>query len=167
MKDTTEKTSSATARELLRHTVATLAYRAGKVIGGAPENFAEFSAGEKTRTPGQLLAHMGDLFDWALSLAKGTHEWHDSPSLAWHQGAQRFFAALQAFDGYLASDAHLGFPAERLFQGPVADALTHVGQIAMLRRLAAAPVKGENYFHADIVAGRVGARQSPPAKEFN
>lgn len=166
MEDATEKTSSATALDLLRHTVATLAYRAGKVLRGAPEHFSEFRAGEKTRTPGQILAHMGDLFDWALSLAKGKHEWHDSPPLAWDQGTQRFFAALQTFDDYLASGAPLGFSAEKLFQGPVADALTHVGQIAMLRRLAGAPIKGENYFRADIVTGRAGARQSLPATEF-
>jgi hypothetical protein len=79
----------------------------------------------------------------------------------------RFFAALKEFDSYLASQAPLGFPSEKLFQGPVADALTHVGQIAILRRLAGAPVRGENYFKADITAGRVGAEQSGPRVEFD
>jgi len=155
------------ARQLLRHTVATLAYRAAKALHGAPPSFAEFRAGETSRTPGKILAHLGDLFDWALSLAKGKHEWRESPILDWDSGAVRFFAALGAFDAYLASNKRLGFPVEKLFQGPVADALTHVGQIAMLRRLAGAPVKGENYFRAEIVAGRVGPEQAPPAFEFD
>jgi hypothetical protein len=146
--------------------VATLAYRGGKAIRGAPDEFAEFRPAEKTRTPGEILAHLGDLFDWALSMAKGKQEWHDSPPLAWDAGAKRFFVSLQAFDDYLASDAELGISAEQLMQGPVADALTHVGQIAMLRRIQGSPIRAENYCQADIVAGRVGAEQTPPKREF-
>jgi len=155
------------SRQLLRHTVATLAYRGGKTLRGAPNGFAEFRASQTTRTPGQILAHLSDLLDWALALAKGRHEWHDSPALPWEEGAGRFFAALEALDAYLASDLPLLLPAEKLFQGPVADALTHVGQVAMLRRLAGAPVRGESYFRADIVAGRVGPEQTAPAREFD
>jgi hypothetical protein len=155
------------ARQLLRHAVATLAYRAGKAFRRAPESFADFRIGEKTRTPAQIVAHLGDLFDWALSLARGKHHWRESPVLSWDSGIERFFAALGAFDDHLASRKPLGFPPEKLFQGPVADALTHVGQISMLRRLAGSPVKGENYFRAEILAGRVGPDQSPPAFEFD
>lgn len=154
------------ARPLLRHTVATLAYRGGKTLRGAPEGFDAFRVSEESRTPGKILAHLGDLLDWALSMAKGKQEWHDSPPLPWEQGTGRFFAALEALDAYLASDAPLLTPAERLFQGPIADALTHVGQIAMMRRLAGSPVRGENYFRADIVTGRVGPEQSPPVREI-
>lgn len=153
-------------RELLRHTLATLAYRGGKAVRGAPADFAEFRAGPQTRTPGQILAHIGDLLDWALWLARGEHRWQNSEALAWDAGVERFFVALAALDAYLASEAPLGRPAELLFQGPVADALTHVGQITMLRRLAASPVRGENYAKADIVAGRVGAEQAAPRVEF-
>ncbi len=156
----------ADTREFLRHTLATLAYRGGKALRGAPPDFGEFRIGEQTRTPSEILAHMGDLLDWALSLAKGTHVWRDSPPGPWASDVQRFFEALARFDGYLASDGPLGFPAEQLFQGPIADALTHVGQIAMLRRLAGCPVRGENYFKAEIVAGRVGDDQSAPRREF-
>ncbi|HEV2297974.1 MAG TPA: hypothetical protein VGR72_05610 [Candidatus Acidoferrales bacterium] len=155
------------ACQLLRHTVATLAYRAAKALHGAPEAFAEFRASEKTRTPAQIVAHLGDLFDWALSLAKGKHEWHESEPLDWDTGVECFFASLGAFDNYLASDKRLGCPVEKLFQGPVADALTHVGQLAILRRLAGSPIKGENYFRAEIVAGRVGPDQVMPAFEFD
>lgn len=155
------------ARELLRHTVATVAYRGGKAVRGAPASFAGFKAGESTRTPAQILAHVGDLFDWALSIARGKQAWNDSTPLPWDREVARFFAALRAFDDYLASDAPLGAPAGQLFQGPVADALNHVGQINMLRRLAGSPVKGENYFKADIAAGRVGPEQSAPRREFD
>ena len=154
-------------RELLRHMLATLAYRGGKALRGAPEGFAEFRAGDKTRTPGQILAHVGDLLDWALSLAKGAQKWHNSSVLAWQDGTDRFFTAVSALDKFLASDASLGIPAGQLFQGPIADAFTHVGQISMLRRLAGAPVRGENYLRADIAVGRVGSQQSAPKQEFD
>ena len=152
---------------LLRHTLATLAYRGGKALRGAPAEFAEFRAGGTTRTPAQILAHIGDLLDWALSLAEGKEAWHDSPPLAWEQGTARFFAALEAFDQRLSSEAPLACSVEGLFQGPIADSLTHVGQIAMLRRLAGCPVRGENYFKAEIAAGRVGPEQAKPKFEFD
>ena len=153
-------------RTLLRHTLATLAYRGGKAIRDAPSGFAEFRVAETSRTPGQILAHIGDLLDWGLSLAEGAQRWQDSTPLPWSEESQRFFDALKKFDARLADSAPLACPAEKLFQGPVADSLTHVGQIAMLRRIAGAPIKGENYHKADIVAGRVGAEQSPPKREF-
>ncbi|MGC2696661.1 MAG: hypothetical protein WA738_12820 [Candidatus Angelobacter sp.] len=154
------------SRELLRHTLATLAYRAGKALRGAPESFADFSSGEKGRTPAHILAHMGDLFDWALSIAKGKQEWHDSAPLPWPKEVERFFKTLQAFDNFLASDAPLAASPEKLFQGPVADALTHTGQLTMLRRMAGCAIRGENYYRAEIAAGRVGPDQAAPAREF-
>jgi hypothetical protein len=154
------------ARQLLRHTVATLAYRAGKAIGGVPENFANSSSGEKGRTPAQILAHMGDLMDWALSIAKGKQEWHDSTPLPWSEESARFHKALQALDDYLASSEPLAVPPGKLFQGAIADALTHTGQINMLRRMAGCPIRGENYYRAEIVAGRVGPDQAAPKAEF-
>jgi hypothetical protein len=154
-------------RELLRHTVATVAYRGGKTLRDAPEGFASFRVGESTRTPAEVLAHVGDLFEWALSLAEGAQRWHDSTPRTWEGEVDRFFETLGRFDVYLASEAPLACPAEQLFQGPVADALTHVGQLAMLRRLAGARVRGENYFKADIVAGRVGPEQAPARREFD
>ena len=153
-------------RELLRHTLATLAYRGGKAVRNAPDGFAEFQAGKGVRTPGQILAHLGDLFDWALSIAMGQQKWHDSKPLPWEQEVERFFVALKKFDDFLASSEPVHAPLEKLFQGPVADALTHVGQIGILRRLANAPVKGENYYAAEIEAGRVGADQAAPKREF-
>lgn len=153
-------------REFLRHTVATLAYRGAKVLRGAPAGFASFRAGEGTRSPGEIVAHLGDLLDWALSIARGEQEWKDSPALDGEAGAARFFESLGRFDAHLASSAPLADSAEKLFQGPVADALAHVGQIAMLRRLAGSPIRGENYHRADIVAGRLGPGQAAARREF-
>jgi len=154
-------------RQMLRHTIATLAYRGGRSLRGAPAPFADFRAESTARTPAEILSHIGDLLDWALSLAQGKQAWHSSDSLPWEQGKTRFFAALESLDGYLASDAPLGATPEKLFQGPIADALTHVGQISMLRRLAGFPVRAENFLQADIHAGRVGADQTPPRREFD
>jgi hypothetical protein len=154
------------SRQTLRHTVATLAYRAGKTLRGAPESFADYGTGDKGRTPLAILTHMADLFDWALTAAKGKQEWRESKPLPWAQETERFFKSLKAFDDYLASDLPMGSPVEKLLQGPVADALTHAGQLAMLRRMAGCPMRSENYFQADIVAGRVGAEQAPPRREF-
>ena len=154
-------------REFLRHTVATLAYRGGKAIANAPDAFADFKVNEMTRTPGKILAHVCDLLDWALGMAQGDFSWKEAPDFTWAERSQQFFAKLVAFDNFLASDKELQVPVEKLFQGPVADALTHVGQIALLRRMADAPIRGENYFKAEIAAGRVGADQSTKRVEFD
>jgi hypothetical protein len=158
--------SGGDAIALLRHAVATVAYRGGKAVRGAPASFAEFRCVTDSRTPAQILAHVGDLFDWALGLADGRHVWHDSKPLPWDAEVARFHSALAKFDARLASGDPLGHPPEKLFQGPVADALTHIGQINLLRRVAGAPVRGENYFKADVAAGRVGPEQASPRVEF-
>jgi len=154
-------------RQLLRHTLATLAYRGSKAVRGAPAAFAAFRAGPSTRTPADILAHISDLLDWGIAASDGTHVWKPLPPQAWTDDVARFFAALERFDARLADDAPLGFPVEQLFQGPIADALTHVGQLAMLRRLAGAPVRGEDYFRARIATGHVGLAQSDPVFEFD
>jgi hypothetical protein len=153
-------------REFLRLVVATIAYRGGKTVRDAPESFAAFGGGEAARTPAQILAHIGDLFDWALSLVKGAQQWHNAVPQPWGDEAARVFESIARFDAYMASDAPLAAPAERLLQGPLADALTHVGQLAMLRRLAGAPIRGENYYVAEIAIGRVGLEQSNARREF-
>ena len=154
-------------RDMLRHALATLAYRGGKSVRGVPDRFGDFKTEAAIRTPGQVLAHIGDLLDWAHALADGRHVWNDSPPAPWSEEVARFFRALSHLDARLASEAPLGFDEKRLLQGPIADALTHVGQIAMLRRMFGAPVRGENYLKADIEAGRVGPEQSAPRSEFD
>lgn len=154
-------------REMLRHTVATLAYRGGKAIKDAPDSFASFRSGETTRTPLAILAHIGDLLDWALGMARGDFKRQDPLSRTWDEESERFFDGLKKFDDFLSSDQPVAVPFEKLFQGPVADALTHVGQINLLRRMAESPVRGENYFKAGIETGRVGADQSTDRVEFD
>jgi hypothetical protein len=151
-------------RELLRHTVASLAYRAARALDDAPDTFATFEG--CGRQPIQILAHMGDLFDWALSTVQGSERWHNSNPLPWPQEKARFFATLEAFDDYLASDQTMHAAAEPLFQGPIADALTHVGQLAMMRRLAGSPTRGENFFVATIAVGQIAAEQPAPVQPF-
>lgn len=133
---------------MLRHAVATVRYRAAKTLVDPPENFGSFSLGQGTRTPAELLAHLGDLFSWIRRLADGDGTWIAVPSQGWEADEKRFWAELEAVEQLSAMAA----PVERLLQGPVADALTHVGQLAMLRRLAGAPISGENYFRAKVVS---------------
>jgi hypothetical protein len=160
-------TNSELNREMFRHIVASLAYRATKTLRDVPGTFADFHMDAKSRTPVEILAHMGDLFDWALSMLQGKEIWHDSLPQDWNREVARFSDSLQRFDTYLASYARIACALDKLFQGPIADAFTHVGQLAMLRRLSGAPMRGENYFKADIIIGRVGMEQSKPRKEFD
>jgi len=151
----------------LRHALATLVYRAAKVLRDAPPEFSEFRPGAESRSAGEILAHLCDLLDWALSQARGQEHWNNSKPQAWAVDAERFFAAATALDEYLASGEPLHAAPERLFQGALADSLTHVGQIAMLRRLAGGPVRGENYSKARIELGRTGPEQNAAVREFD
>ncbi len=159
--------STDSERALLRHTVATVAYRGGKALANAPESFGDFKASTTTRTPLQILAHIGDLFDWALTIVQGEIVWKDAPPSSWAGETERFFAALKTFDDFLVSGELQAATTEKLFQGPIADALTHIGQINLLRRMFDSPVKGESYFRAEIEIGRVGAKQSANRVEFD
>jgi hypothetical protein len=155
---------------LLRHTLATLSYRLGKVLRDAPDSFATFPEGEP-QNAGKILAHIGDLMDWALTMVEGQSRWNSSQPLPWPHEVARFYASIAALDARLAESGSStsggdAFNAERLFQGPIADALTHVGQLAMMRRQAGIRVSGENYYLAEIVAGRVGPDQAAPRRVF-
>ena len=152
---------------MLRHTLATLAYRAGKALRGAPPDFSGFAPAPGSRTAGQILAHLCDLMDWGTSIARGAQTWSDSPPQAWDDEVQRFFFALATFNNAITEQPPDETLANKLFQGPIADALQHTGQLTMMRRLAGAPIKGENYFVAEIVAGHVTENQPPPRREFD
>jgi hypothetical protein len=158
---------SVSARDLLRHSLATIAYRAGKIVRDAPQGYVDFQAGHNCRTPQQILAHMGDLLDWALGMSKGKPDWHASQPQPWPDEVQRFFESLKKFDDFLAGNGELHASPEKLMQGPVADTLNHVGQLAILRRISGVPIRGENYYTAEISAGRVGKDQASPKFEFD
>jgi hypothetical protein len=154
-------------RQIARHTLATLAYRASKAVRNAPADFGGFHIGPATRTPNEILTHMGDLMDWALTMAQGRTRWRDGPVQGWSENAQRFFSSVTALDKHLA-DASVEIPVLlQLFHGPIADAITHTGQLTMLRRLAGSPVRGESYQLALIAAGQTGIDQPPPQREFD
>lgn len=156
-------------RLFLRHALATLAYRAGKAVRGTPETFATYRSAKDSPSPNEILAHMGDLLDWALTMAEGTPKWHSATPLPWEDEIYRFFTTIQRFDDYLESGLPIAWDPGRIFQGGIADALAHTGQLAMLRRLSGHKMKGENYSKAHIAVGKVTFEQAPPdpANEFD
>jgi hypothetical protein len=167
MTNTTSRDEPDAVHQVVRHTLATLAYRASKAVRNAPAEFGDFHIGPTTRTPNEILTHMGDLMDWALTMAQGQTQWRDGPVQRWSENAQRFFSSVTALDKYLA-EASPEIPVLlKLFQGPIADAITHTGQLTMLRRLAGSPVRGESYQLALIAAGQTGIDQPAPQREFD
>ncbi len=153
--------------ELIRHTLATVAYRGAKALRGAPAGFGAYRVGPTSRTPAEILAHVGDLLEWSAWLLRGEHRWSDSDPLAWEEEVERFFGLADRLDKTLLTVRPTEWTLEQIFQGPIADALTHIGQLTMLRRLAGGPVRGENYAKAEILSGRVGPRQAEPRFEFD
>ena len=127
--------------------------------------------GSATRKPVLIVAHLADLMSWAVRLAQGEGSWTADGGDDWNTEVKRFFDGVAQLDRALASDASLKGPAEnqveKLIQGPIADALTHVGQLAMLRGMAGAPLRPESYARAEIVVGRVGKEQAAPLAEFD
>ena len=156
-------------RLFVRHALATLAYRAGKTVRGTPEAYAGYKASPNSPSPHQILTHMGDLIDWVLTMAKGAPKWNSAESLPWEEEINRFFTSIQRLDDYLESGLPIAWDPGRIFQGGIADALTHTGQLAMLRRLSGHKMKGENYSKAQIQIGKVNLDQPPPdpANEFD
>jgi hypothetical protein len=154
------------AIHLLRHGLATVAYRGGKVLRDVPTGFGGYAAGPGTRTAAEILAHVGDLYDWAATMVRGEVKWVDSPERDWDALVHRFFASIASVDALLQETPVTTETAEMLLRGPVADSLTHIGQLALMRRLAGGPVRAENYARAHIQTGRVGRDQAPPVREF-
>jgi hypothetical protein len=153
--------------QTLRHVVATLAYRAAKVLRDVPEGFDTTTFGPSTRRPVQIVAHMADLMAWGVTIARGDYTWTAGGSGEWHAEVQRFFDELAALDRQLASAEPAAASTAQLIQGPLADTFTHVGQLSMLRGMAGAPVRPESYARAEIVVGRVGREQAASRKEFD
>jgi hypothetical protein len=155
------------SRAALRHLAATLAYRAAKVLRDAPADFAHASFGPATRRPVQIVAHLADLMAWAVTIARGDYAWKAEGSDDWTVEMRRFFTGLEHLDRELASSDTPPGSAEKLIQGPLADALTHVGQLAMLRGMAGSPIHPESYARAAITTGRVSLEQAAPVTEFD
>ncbi|MCA9727251.1 MAG: hypothetical protein KC729_06175, partial [Candidatus Eisenbacteria bacterium] len=157
-----------TKRAYFRHTLATLAYRAEKVLRDAPDDFANLRISPASRTPLEIVSHLGDLMAWATSQTEGESRWQPQPAQSWDEAVDRFFSELAKLDDAVAAgDFARMRPLEVIFQGPVADALTHVGQVGMLRGVAGLPVRAESYARARIQAGRIGREQSDERSEFD
>jgi hypothetical protein len=160
-------TTSEEAKVVLRHLLATLAYRAAKTLRDVPPGFGDFAAGPTSRTPLQIVAHMGDLMGWGLRMVvQGKASWRAEGGGDWDHEVRRFFDGVAALDEALASHEPDAYSREGLIQGPLADTLTHVGQLAMLRGAAGAPVRPESYARAEIEVGRVGLEQAEARVEF-
>ena len=153
-------------RAVVRQLAATLAYRAAKVLRDTPPGFATFKIAPNSRTPVEIVAHMGDLMKWGTWLARGEHTWKPEGSSDWEKEVDRFFLLLAEMDSLIAANDFNG-SVEKLIQGPLADALTHVGQLSMMRGAAGLPVKPESYARAEIVPGRVGREQAAAKAEFD
>ena len=152
-------------RELLRHFLAAIAYRTQKALRGAPQHYPAFSAGNRIRTPAELIRHMTSLMGYVRTFFQGgSYPTKPDPSPTFQEEVERFHEMIEAVGKLLASDAPCSLSTEQLLQGPFADTMTHVGQLAMLRRLADSPVAPENFIYADIRADRLHADQPPPAR---
>lgn len=152
-------------RALLRHVLGAIAYRTQKAVRDAPAGYPDFAAGHDVRTPAELLRHMTSLMGYTRTLfAGGTYPRTPEPLASWDEEVARFHAMLEAVGEVIDAAESLPVPAQELLQGPLADTLTHVGQLAMLRRLAGDPIPPESFIHADIRGDRLGVDQPSPAR---
>jgi hypothetical protein len=154
-------------RTLLRHFLAALAYRTQKALRDAPESFADFRAAPKIRTPLELVRHMESVLGYARTFFIGG-DYDQTPLDDFQAEVLRFHATIEDLARHLESGAPLReITPERLLQGPFSDAMTHAGQLAMLRRLSGSPVPPENFVYANVSADNLSPAQPPPARPGN
>jgi hypothetical protein len=153
---------------LLRHFLAAIAYRAQKALRGAPAHYPAYSAGHRVRTPVEILRHMTSVLGYArthFAGGAGSYPMKPDPLPTFQDEIARFHEVVQSVGELLTKGTPLReITTEQLLQGPLADVMTHVGQLAMLRRLADSPVAPENFIYADIRGDRLTADQAPPAR---
>jgi len=147
--------------EILRHYLASIAYHATKAIKGAPENYPELNIGKDIRTPRRILHHVTGVLSYAHSFFEhyDTTYFEHKP---WDEEVRYFYETLSKLDESLQEKEPREVSEEQLLQGPLSDAMTHIGQLLMLRRMAGSPVPSENFIYADIRAGVVGQDQPEP-----
>jgi len=150
-------------RSLLQHFLAAIAYRTQKALRDAPAGFADFRAGENVRTPHELLWHMTRVIGYAGTMLRGG-EFKPPAMDTFDAEVARFHATLAALHRDLGDDAlQAQIADEQFLQGPLSDVMTHVGQLAMLRRLAGSPIAPEDFIFAKVRTDNVGAEQPLPA----
>ena len=154
---------SSEKRELLVHLLAAIAYRAQKALRNAPAEFGDFRPADGVRTPAELVRHMTSVLGYARTFFTGGSFWPDAlPTLT--DEIERFHQTLEDLGSYVQSDEHkCSLTAEQLLHGPLSDAMTHAGQLAMLRRMAGIPIPPENFIYAEIDNRRLGRNQAEPA----
>jgi hypothetical protein len=144
---------------VLRHLVATIAFRATVAVRGFPAEAASKAAAEGARTPLELLAHVADLMQWSALLVRAEGRPQRATDASWEAAEARLYVGLAALDAALVAGIAPDADVDALLQGPLADALTHVGQLLLMRRLAGAPAEKQRYLRAAITAGAVGPEQ--------
>ena len=149
-------------RGMLRHFLAALAYRTQKAVRGAPADFAEFEAGNLSRTPIELVRHMTSVLGYARTFFRAG-QYRPEPLPTFQEELGRFHAMLDDLSTHLqASDPLADLSLEQLLQGPFSDAMTHAGQLALLRRLHGSPVPPEDFVFADVSPSNLGQHQPEP-----
>ena len=150
-------------RKLLNHFLAALAYRTQKALREAPEDFGSFRVVEGVRTPAELVRHMASVLGYARTFFVGGH-YRPEALASFNEEIERFHEMLGLLAQHLRNGDALreGMTEERLLQGPFSDAMTHAGQLALLRRFAGAPVPPENFIVAEIKEERLGPDQPKP-----
>lgn len=153
-----------TQRSMLRHFLAAIAYRTQKAVRDAPSTFGDFEAGNQTRSPHHLVAHMDSVLGYALTHFEGADEtYRNDPLPSFDDEVARFHGKLEALARHFeAATPFRGTTAERMLQGPFSDVMTHAGQLAMLRRLSGSPVAPENFIVANIDADNLSPQQPAP-----
>src|SRR5436853_1002966 len=150
-------------RNLLRHFLAALAYRTQKALRDAPTEFGDFRAVDGVRTPAELVRHMTSVLGYSRTFFLGG-QYRPEPLPSLQEEIIRFHEMVEDVAGHIEAGTPLveGITEERLLQGPFSDAMTHAGQLAMLRRLAGVPVPPENFILAEITPERLGINQAQP-----
>ena len=142
--------------DLLRHFLSTISYRTEKALEKAPDNFPDLQLREGVRTPKEIMHHINEL----IIRTKARLNDEDMKTVTvepmdWEDEVNRLFFAVHELDKVIVAKQDVLDPdlTKRLLQGPLADAMTHIGQLAMLRRLSGSPIIAENFMAADISAG--------------
>lgn len=153
-------------RHLLQHFLAAIAYRTQKALRDAPAHYPDFHPGQEVRTPVQILRHMTSLMGYVRTFfVGGTYPFEPEPLPTFAEEIERFHDMLEDVGRFIMTDtAPTGITTEQLLQGPFSDVMTHVGQLAILRRLAESPVQSENFIYADITGKRLGKEQPLPKR---
>lgn len=153
-------------RQLLKHYLAAIAYRAQKALRDAPADYPSFAAGADVRTPVEVLRHMTSLLGYSRTLfLGGSYPFHPDPLPTFKEEVERFHDMVGAVGDLLDRDVALReISYEQFLQGPLSDVMTHIGQLAMLRRLAGAAVAPENFIYARVDSDRLGTDQAQPAR---